>query len=150
MHNIGDKTEHSPPFPNTNTNDNVEQRMPSMTTTLEDMTIQSSINKDNDDKKRTSEHRNNVKNDQATTSRVQPTICALPPLAYNDLSPQGALIWQQLPEKDKAILINITSEQRRERTDTSAIDAINGNHLDLTESTKNFTRKCCHHGTPSG
>ena len=149
MHNVGDKTEHSPPFPNTD-NSIVEQRMPSMTTTLEDMTIQSSKNKDNDDKKRASEPRHIVKNNQATTSRVQPTIFALPPLAYNDLSPQGALIWQQLPERDKAILINITSEQRWESTNTSTIDAINGKHLDLPESTKNFTQKCCHRGTPSG
>ena len=98
------------------------------------------MNKDDDDKKRPSEPRNTIKNDQATTSCVQPTIWALPSLAYNDLSPQGALIWQQLPEKDKAILINITSEQRRESTDNSTIDAINGDHLNLLESTKNFTR----------
>ena len=109
LHNIRDKTEHSPPFPIID-NDIVEKRMLSMTTMLEDKTIPSSANKDNDDKKRASESRNIVKKYQANTPRMQPTICALPPLAYNDLSPQGALIWQQLPERDKAILINITSE----------------------------------------
>ena len=39
LHNIRDKTEHSPPFPNTDKNGIVKQRMMSMTTTLEDMTI---------------------------------------------------------------------------------------------------------------
>ena len=78
-------------------------------------------------------------------------MCALPSLAYNDLSPQGAMIWQQLPEKDKAILINITSKQRRESTDNSTNDATDGNWLDWNESTNNYTQKYCQQrGTPYG
>ena len=68
LHNIGDKTEHSPPFP-TNDNNIVEQHMPTMITMLEDKTILSSATIDNGDKKRASEPRN--------VPRVQPTICAL-------------------------------------------------------------------------
>ena len=150
LHNIGDKSEHLPPLPNINKNGIVEQRMPSITTTLKDMTIQSQVNKDDDDKKQTSEPRNINTNDQATTSCLQPTMCPLPPLSYNNLSPQGALVWQQLPEKDKALLINITSKQQWESTGNSTIDAINGNQLDSIESTKNFTQKCCQCGPSSG
>ena len=60
------------------------------------MTIQLPLNKDDDDKKQTSEPRNINTHDRSTTPCVQPTLYALPPLAYNDLSPQGALIWQKL------------------------------------------------------
>ena len=91
------------------------------------MTIESSANKDDDENKRSSEPRNTTTNVQAITSCVQPTMCVLPSLAYNDLSPQGAMIWQQLPGKDKALLINITSKQRRESTDNSTNDATDGN-----------------------
>ena len=70
-------------------------------------------------------------------------MCALPSLAYNDLSPQGAMIWQQLSEKNKALLINITSKQQWESTDNSTNNAIDRNRLDWIEFTKNYTQKCC-------
>ena len=90
-------------------------------------------------------------NDQAITSCVQPMMCALLSLAYNDLSPQGAIIWQQLSEKDKALLISITSKQQRESTGNSTNDVTDGNRLDWNEPTNNYTRKCCRQrGTPYG
>ena len=57
----------------------------------------------------------------------------------NDLSPQGASIWQQLSPKDKTILIDTTSKQQTDK-----------NLLGFIASTKNLTRKCCQRGTPSG
>ena len=87
LHNIGDKTALPPPFLNINTKGIVEQQMLLITASLKDMTIQSPVNKDDDDKKQTSEPRNSNTNDRPTTSCVQPTMCTLPSLAYNDLSP---------------------------------------------------------------
>ena len=64
LHNIGDNTAYSPSFPNIDKNGIVEQRkMPPITTKLKDMTIQSPVNKDDDDKKRLSEPRNTTTND---------------------------------------------------------------------------------------
>ena len=71
-------------------------------------------------------------------------------MAFNDLSSQGALIWQQLSQKDKAILINTTSKQQQKSTGNSTNIAIDENQLGFIASTKNFTRKCCQRGTPSG
>ena len=85
--------------------------MPLITTSLKDMAIQSPGNKDIGDKKQAPEPRNVTTYNRPTTSCAQPTICALPSMSFNDLSPQGALIWRQLSQKDKAILINTTSKQ---------------------------------------
>ena len=69
-------------------------------------------------------------------------------MAFNDLSPQGALIWQQLSQKDNAILINTTSKQQQKSTGNST--NIDENRLGLIASTKNLTSKCCQRGIPSG
>ena len=115
------------------------------------MAIDSSANKRDNDDKRSSELRNTTTNDQAITSVAQPTTCTLPPMACNDLSPQGAMIWQQLPAKDKALLINVTSKQRRENNGNPNHDGIDGNQLDWNKPINNCTHKCCwHRGTPNG
>ena len=51
LHNIGDKIALPPPFQNSDKNGIVEQQMPSITTTLKDMTTQSPVNKYDDDNK---------------------------------------------------------------------------------------------------
>ena len=89
----------------------VEQRMPLITTSLKEMDIESKGTKRVGDKKQAPEPRNINVNDRPTTSYAQPTTCALPLMAFNDLSPQGASIWQQLSSKDKVILIDTTSKQ---------------------------------------
>ena len=64
--------------------------MPSVTTKIKDMTIDSSTNKDDNVDKRSSETKNTTTNDQAIISGAQSTTCILPPMAYKDLSPQKA------------------------------------------------------------
>ena len=86
--------------------------MPFTKTSLKAMDIESKGNKRVGDKKQAPEPRKINVNDQPTTSYAQPTTCALSLMAFNDLSPQGASIWQQLSSKDKAILIDTTAKQR--------------------------------------
>ena len=119
LHNIGDKTTYSSPFPNINENGLVEQRkMPPITTKLKDMTIESSANKDDDDNKQSSKPRNTTTNDQAITSCVQPTMCALPSLAYNDVSPSRsndlATIIRKRGGTSNQYYIKTTTEEHRQ------------------------------------
>ena len=92
---------------------------------------------------------------------VQPTTSTLSLLAYKNLSPQGATIWQQLPVRDKQFLISTTSKQRRlnekkkmtrnKKNANSKQHATNVNQLNWNKHSPKYTRKCCRQrGTPTG
>ena len=125
--------------------------MSSVTTKLKDMIIDSPTSKEDNFDKRSLETRKIAKIDQAITPGAQPTTYTLPSLVYDDLSPQEAMIWQQLPAKDKELLISATSKQHHENNGKPKQDANDGNQLNRNGYITKYTCKCCHHrGTPNG